>query len=122
MSQVKPVDVLRSYFAAEMTRDVDAIMEHFASDAKFTNPVEVLRGHGEIRPFYEDSCARFPTVRVTVVTGLDDGFDAVAEWEAVLISPSGEELKLKGVNVARIVEGRIHDLRAYYDAGSYGAA
>jgi ketosteroid isomerase-like protein len=122
MSQVKAVNVLKSYFAAEMARDVEAIMEHFTPDARFTNPVEVLLGHEEIRPFYLDSCERFPVVRVNILTGLDDGTDAVAEWQAVLLSPAGEELTLKGVNVARIVEGRIHDLRAYYDAGSYGAA
>lgn len=121
MTTSRPQDVLRAYFATEMNRDVDSIMEFYAPDARFTGPNEVREAHGEIRPFYEDSCARFPGLDVTVVTSFDSGENAVAEWSATLTGPAGGNLYLKGANVARIVGGKIVDMRSYYDAGRYDA-
>jgi ketosteroid isomerase-like protein len=121
MSTPRPAEVLRNYFATEMDRNVDTIMEFFADNARFSGPNEVRSGHGEIRPFYEDSCTRFPVLDVKVVTSFDHGDNAVAEWDAILTDPDGVELTLKGANVARIIEGKIVDMRSYYDAGRYEA-
>lgn len=122
MSSPTPDQVLRSYFAAEMTRDVDAIMAHFSEDAVFTSPVDVRRGHDEIRPFYEDAGERFPSLKVTIRTGFDNGVEALAEWEAVLDGPGRPQLVLNGVNVAKVVDGKIVDCRSYYDIGTYKAS
>ena len=122
MSNRTPDEVLRSYFAAEETRDVDAIMEHFSEDAVFTSPVDVRRGLDEIRPFYEDARERFPSLKVTIRTGFDNGVEAVAEWEAVLNGPGRPELVLNGVNVAKVIDGKIVDCRSYYDIGTYRAS
>lgn len=122
MSNRTPDEVLRSYFAAEMTRDVDAIMAHFSEEAVFTSPVDVRRGHDEIRPFYVDAGERFPSLHVTIRTGFDNGVEAVAEWEAVLEGPDRPKLVLNGVNVAKVVDGKIVDCRSYYDIGTYRAA
>ena len=121
MTIPRPQDVLRNYFATEMDRDVDTIMAFYAPDARFTGPNEVREGHGEIRPFYEDSCSRFPGLDVKVVTCFDSGENAVAEWSATLTGPTGVDLYLKGANVAHIVDGKIVDMRSYYDAGRYDA-
>ena len=111
---------LATYFTTEMTRDVDAIMARYAPDAVFTTPDAVRRGHEEIREFYLDSCARFPKLDVQVV-GFGVGENAAAEWSAVLTDTDGTALPLRGANVARIVDGLIVEMRAYYDTGSYNA-
>lgn len=117
----RPSEVLRNYFATEMGRDVNAIMDFFATNARFSGPNEVRVGHSEIRPFYEDSCTRFPVLDVKVVTCFDRDDHAVAEWEAILTDPAGVDLELNGANVAKVVDGRIVDMRSYYDAGRYAA-
>jgi ketosteroid isomerase-like protein len=96
-------------------------MEFFAADARFVVPTEVRAGHAEIRPFYEDACERFPSLKVQVVTSFEKGDEAAAEWVAILTDPHGVELELKGVNVARVVDGKFLDMRSYYDAGRYAA-
>lgn len=119
MDEFSPAEVLRNYFATEMGRDLESIMEFYSPEARFTGPNESRVGHSEIRPFYEDSCDRFPGLHVNVATCFDQGEDAVAEWFATLTDPNGVALELKGVNVARIFGGKIIDMRSYYDAGRY---
>ncbi|MCG3776805.1 MAG: hypothetical protein JW395_3676 [Nitrospira sp.] len=114
-----PHEVMISYFEAEMTRSVDAIMEFFAVDAVFTTPDRVYSGTDEIRRFYEDSASRFVDLEVTIVTALSRGDQGVVEWGATLGGRDGSSLQLSGVNVARVADGRICAVRSYYDAASY---
>lgn len=114
-----PASVLRQYFTIEMTRDIDAILGLYASDAVFATPDAVRRGHHEIRPFYEDAARRFPELDVKVVLAFSDGENAVTEWSAVMSGPEAGTLSLSGVNVARVVGGLLVDVRSYYDTSSY---
>jgi ketosteroid isomerase-like protein len=114
-----PAQAMRNYFAMEMTRNLDLIMATYSCEAVFTTPGTVMRGWDEIRPFYEDSVARFEHLDVQIPISFSDGENGVAEWSAKLTSYDGEELLLSGVNVARVVDGLIVDVRSYYDVGKY---
>jgi hypothetical protein len=106
-----PAQAMRNYFAMEMTRNLDLIMATYSCEAVFTTPGTVMRGWDEIRPFYEDSVARFEHLDVQIPISFSDGENGVAEWSAKLTSYDGEELLLSGVNVV--------DVRSYYDVGKY---
>jgi ketosteroid isomerase-like protein len=118
-SPATPAEVLRHYFQVEMTRDVEAIVALYAPMATFETPDQLRRGHPEIRPFYIDAAARFPVLRVEVTHAFDHGEWGLAEWSAVMVSPAGEQLSLRGANVAKVENGLLVEIRSYYDSGSY---
>lgn len=119
---MSPREVAESYWRAECARDLGAIMEHFHPDAEFRPAGTVLRGHEEIKTFYEDSIARFPGLECTIVHEISDGDEASLEWEAVLIDHDGVRNPLVGVNVVHVSDGKFRSARAYFDKSTfYGA-
>ena len=99
-----PRQVAESYWRAECARDLDAVMAHYHEDAEFTPAGRLLRGHAEIRTFYEDSAARFPGLECQIVHEVASGDEAALEWHAVLIDRQGVRHPLVGVNVIRLPE------------------
>ena len=116
-----PREVAESYWRAECSRDIDTVLSHFHEDAEFRPAGQILRGHAEIRTFYEDSCARFPGLENTIVHGIESGSEGAFEWDAVLVDRDGGRLRLTGVNVVRVEDGKFRWVHAYFDAGSYRA-
>jgi ketosteroid isomerase-like protein len=114
-------DVLRRYFEVEMTRNVDAILDMFIPTAVFQTPDQVRSGRAAIKPFYEDSVSRFSILEVVVKRALTDGPWGAAEWSATLRPLSGDVLLLEGINIAEIADGRIVQMRSYYDVSAYQA-
>lgn len=109
-------EIARSYWKAEASRDVAAILAHFAPDAVWRGPGGVeLRGHDEIRRFYEDTGRAFPGLEVEVVGVLGDDHTAALQWSSVLIDGDGGRHPLIGVNVMEGDGERIVSLRTYYD-------
>jgi ketosteroid isomerase-like protein len=116
---MRPTEVLRSYHAVEMTRDVDAILAHFADDATLQTPDRIRTGRAEIQEFYVDASTRFPGLRVAVVQSVDEGEWGVTAWSSVMTDQNGAELPLEGVLLARVHDGKIVEARSYYDTGAY---
>jgi len=108
--------ITRSYWKAEETRDVDAIMDHFAEDATWVGPGDItLTGREQIRRFYADTGREFPGLEVEVVGVVGDERAAALEFQAVLIDHDGQCHPLRGVNVMQGDGERITSLHAYYD-------
>jgi ketosteroid isomerase-like protein len=108
-----PREIAESYWRAECSRDIDAILAHFHPDAELIAPGATLRGHGEIRGFYEDAVARFPGLEVTVGRDLSTGDEACIEWEAVMIDHEGKRHPASGANVIRVSGGKLERVRVY---------
>jgi ketosteroid isomerase-like protein len=108
--------IARSYWEAEASRDVTAILTHFAPDARWQGPGGIeLRGHDQIRRFYEETGRDFPGLEVEVTGVVGDERAAALEWSAVLIDGEGGRHPLVGVNVMEGDGERITLLRTYYD-------
>jgi ketosteroid isomerase-like protein len=110
-----PRAVAESYWAAESRRDLGAILDHYHEDAVFRPPGQTLRGHDEIRTFYEDSAASYPGLEVRITHEIRDGMEASLEWEAVLTDHDGARHPLRGVNNVLVEDGRFREVRAYFD-------
>ena len=108
-----PREVAESYWRAECSREIEAILDHFHPDAEFIAPGVALRGHGEIRGFYADAIARFPGLEVTVGPDLTVGDEACIEWQAVMIDHDGERHAAAGANVIRVADGKFERVRVY---------
>jgi ketosteroid isomerase-like protein len=116
---MRPTEVIRNYFAVECKRDVDDVMALYAPDAVLKTPDATRIGRAQIRPFYEDAVTRFPQLRTTVVKTVEEGDWVVAEWDAIMVGPSGDELHLDGINLVRVEGDLIAEVRGYYDTGRY---
>ena len=114
------VDLGRAYFAAEMSRSLEAVLDLFAAGGKLVTPAGAYTGEG-LAAFYADSIARFPGLDITIA-GLVTGSERAAfEWDATFTAAGGATTRLRGVNVFQVAAGRIEEIHAYYDEGSYRA-
>jgi ketosteroid isomerase-like protein len=110
-----PREVAESYWRAEESRSVEAVLSHFHEEAVF-HPVDgPLRGHDQIRTFYDGMGDTFPGLRVTIVNEISEGDEAALEWEAVLTDHNGDEFPIRGVNIVRVRDGRFERVTAYFD-------
>jgi ketosteroid isomerase-like protein len=116
-----PREVAESYWRAEESRDVDAVLSHFHEDAVFHPVSGPLRGHDEIRTFYDGMGDTFPGLRVSIVHEVTAGDDAALEWEAVLTDRDGTEFPIRGVNVVHVRDGRFEHVTAYFDPTQFPA-
>jgi ketosteroid isomerase-like protein len=110
-----PRAVAESYWRAEESRDIEAILAHFHEDAVFHPVAGPLRGHAEIRTFYDGMGDTFPGLEVSIVHEITSGDESCLEWEATLIDHAGARIPIRGVNVVKVRDGRFAAVRAYFD-------
>lgn len=111
-----PREVSESYWAAECRRDVDAVMAHYHPDATYQDAGGLLRGHTEIRQFYEGSARDYPGLEVTILREFPGPPEASAlEVYAVLIDHQGRRSRIRGLNVMTVRDGRFTSVRCYED-------
>lgn len=119
VQDLSPRAVAESYWLAECSRELDAILAHYHQDATFSPAGRTLQGHDEIRTFYQDSIDRFPGLECTIVHEVSNGAEASLEWEAVLIDHDGVRHPLVGVNVVQVSGGKFECVRAYFDQSTF---
>jgi len=111
-----PREVAESYWAAECRRDVDAVMEHYREDAWYQDAGGLLRGHAEIRGFYEGSARDYPGLEVRILREFPASPETSAfEVYAVLTDHEGRRFEIRGLNALTVGDGKIASLRCYED-------
>jgi hypothetical protein len=116
-----PVERMYHAWNAALSRnDAAALLALYAPDASIESPVVVhltrqqrpLRGHAELRPFFEKVAASKPAVRTYYRTGyLTDGKKLI--WEYPRETPDGEQMDF--VEVMELNdEGLIQKHRVYW--------
>lgn len=108
-------ELAQSYWNAEISRDLDAVMSHYHSDASFVAPGLALDGHEAIRGFYADAAALYPGLEVEIVNEITSGAQSSFEWVAVLISPEGIRHSLRGNNCVLVRDGKFAAVHSFYD-------
>lgn len=111
-----PREVAEAYWAAECTRDLDAVLSFYHHDAVVLPPDGgELRGHAQIATFYADELEQYPGLEVEIVHEITLGPEACLEWKAVLIDREGRRHLFRGTNVVRVRDGKFESVRAYFD-------
>ncbi|HEX4394529.1 MAG TPA: nuclear transport factor 2 family protein [Mycobacterium sp.] len=110
-----PREVSESYWRAEESRSVEAVLAHFHEDAIFYPVTGSLSGHAEIRTFYEGMGDTFPGLEVTILHEVRSGDEAALEWEATLTDRHGKTYPIRGVNVVRVRGDKFEHVTAYFD-------
>jgi ketosteroid isomerase-like protein len=106
--------LVESYFAAEMRRDVNGVLEHFHDDAVLQPPDGRRLEGGAIRSFYDGVLESISELEVRIVSEVADGELGAIEWEAEICDADGERRSIRGVNVVRIRGDRFVRLATYF--------
>jgi ketosteroid isomerase-like protein len=110
-----PLDVSRSYWAAECRRDLDAVMEHYHDDAAYEEASGARLGHDDIRAGYAEHMRLYPSLEVEIVQEFPRGEWSAIEFDAVVTDPAGVRSRIRGVNVVHVRDGRFLAVRSYED-------
>ena len=116
---------LRSYFEAMDNRDAEAMAAHWREDGvEDIVPVGVLRGHDELRDYFEALFAAMPDARTTVTRLVAGEQSCAVEWrlEATLngaplmgIEPNGKHIEIRGFDLFELEDGELVSNTAYFD-------
>jgi hypothetical protein len=110
--------IARSYWNAEMARDLAGVMSHYRNDAVLEAPGVHLEGP-EVRHFYEESFNAFPKLEVEIGRVLGDERLACLEWHAVFTDLSGLR---REANVVEVDGETFISVRAYFDRMEFDIA
>jgi len=111
-----PREIAESYWRAECTRDLDAVLGHYHPDAVVYPPSgPAMQGREQIASFYVDEMRDYPGLEVDIVHEVGSGDEAALEWKAVLTDHDGVRHPFRGVNVVRVRDGMFLSVRAYFD-------
>lgn len=73
------IDVVKSYWAAEGSKDLAGVLKHFAENASFRAPGVQLDGRENIRQFYEGVINNYRQVEVKPTHWLAHGDEIAME-------------------------------------------
>lgn len=126
MSSEENATIARRYFEEVLAGDMTVADEVLADDLAFYGPNywgEAMRGREQFKQFVAYLRTAFPDIRFTVEeeisgeTGVATRFTLRATHRGAWmgIPPTGREIALPGADVFRIADGRISEVRVFYD-------
>ena len=118
--------IARRYFEEVLAGNLAVADEVLADDLAFYGPNywgEVVRGRDQFKQFVGYLRTAFPDIHFTVEDEVADEarvatsftFHATHRGEWMGVDPTGRRITLPGADVFRISEGRIEEIRVYYD-------
>jgi ketosteroid isomerase-like protein len=112
-----PRELVRSLVAAYNAKDLEALLDLYAPDARFWDPFhrEGVTGRSEIGQLLGGLFAAYPDERMAVVTLAADGEHAVAELRSTGTTAAGDPFELDFTEVYEMRGGRIASCRVYLD-------
>jgi hypothetical protein len=118
-----PAAVATSLLDAMNARDVDAFVSLFADDYDSEQPVHpdrAFRGRDQVRANWSQVFAGVPDFRAELVATAIDGETAWTEWRWHGTHADGSPLRMAGVIIMGIRDGRIARARLYVEPVEQG--
>ena len=121
--------VVRGYYAAMASRDVDAVAAHYAEDAVHeVVPLGVFRGREAVRSLFREIVSAVPDVETTVERLVADTQRAAVEWRLSGnftgapfqgIDPTGRPIELRGLDLLEVEDGKLKRGSVFYDGAEF---
>jgi ketosteroid isomerase-like protein len=124
MNDGRGIDVLESLIAATNRRDLDGLVDLFASDVRSDTPAHPARsfvGRDQVRRNWQQILSAIGDLEATIAAtatsaGPTSGSETV--WAEIAFDghrPDGAPWRMRGVTVNEVVDGRIASLRFYLE-------
>jgi steroid delta-isomerase-like uncharacterized protein len=124
--------IARAYFGAIAAGDVDGALALWHEEGiDDVVPLQVFRGHEEIRFFLSSTIGAMPDQELTVQRVVAARGVAAVQWRLrgtfsgapfQGIEPTGRRVELRGVDLLEIENGKIVRNTAYYDGAEFARA
>ena len=119
-------DAVQAFIAGWNAHSPKAVRDAFTTDGRLCDPVVPSWTSGEaIEAAVQRALDRYTDVAVTVRSVLEASDERVAfEWRMTMaaVTPDGRRvpMQLEGVDVCRVRDGKIAELRGYFDRAAIG--
>ena len=108
--------VIDRFYAGYGGGDLEGMLAAMAEDAVVTFLGHgTFRGKGQIRPYMTWAATQLPELDFRVRRTIVDGEHAAVAWDETGVTKRGEPWESQGVDVYRVVDGRIVELTVYSD-------
>lgn len=107
-------ETVRNLHEAMMGEDVDEVVDFFAEDAKLVTSEGTFEGEEEIREYWQWMDDQFSEVELKETELLIQGDKAAHEFN-LSGTVKGESVEYPGIVIVEISDGKIQELRLYYD-------
>jgi uncharacterized protein (TIGR02246 family) len=109
-------DVIDRFYAAYTGGDLEGMLALMADDVVVTFVGHgTFRGKAEARPYMTWAGTQLPRLAFRVLQKIVDGERAAVTWDETGRTKRGEEWTAVGVDVYRVVDGKIVELTVYGD-------
>jgi limonene-1,2-epoxide hydrolase len=122
MTTEKNVDLTREFLASLSAKDIDAVIDAFATEIFYHNlPLEPLNGKDEVRAFWEPFAANIRSYRIEHKELEGRGNRVYSErMEYFDMEPDGTHIELPVAGVFEFNDdGKIVNWREYWDASTW---
>jgi uncharacterized protein (TIGR02246 family) len=107
-------EVIRRFYEAYLAGDQVAMLALMAEDAVVTFVGHgTFRGKSEIRPYMAWAATQLPELDFRVTAMIFDGERAAVTWDETGRTRRGEPWQTLGVDVYRVVDGKVVELTVY---------
>ena len=114
------IDVIRAYWECEGNKDLEGILRCFQPDATFKAPIsERLKGLDQLRDLYSAIITSFAEAKVHMQRYTEDGDRLAVEWMIPFTTYDGKTGEARGCNVFTVKDGKIQDLRSYFNPAEF---
>ena len=117
-SKEQMIAAFNDFWAAVDAKDVDRMLSNMAEDAEFEDPVgsPVLKGHGELRKFFDGMSETFKTVSVSRDKVYPCADQVGLVWTISGRMTNGRDVTFDGIDIIKFNEdGNIQALWGYWD-------
>ncbi|MFZ4413476.1 MAG: nuclear transport factor 2 family protein [Bacteroidales bacterium] len=116
---MEKIEIVKSYWIAEASKDLKSILDHFHSESIFTSPGMQLNGRENIKQFYEGMVNNFAAIKVVPTHWIESGNEIAVQYDCELVRLSGEKRFAKGFNLFKITDGHILSLNCYFNPADF---
>jgi len=112
------VTLVKSYFQAIREGNLDGILATFAANGHSLDPVNAPPhvGHAAIKKFFQGTFSLFKKVELNEDSIFSAGNSVAVKWTGHGVGQNDREVRFEGIDVFEFnSEGRIQELRAYWD-------
>lgn len=119
---LSPTEIVRAYFAAWATHDLDAIMRHIGPDCIFVNgAINTTAGAGAIRALFAHYFAAYEAFRFDVLNLATTDGRTVLNERMDYMWKDGKCLEIPCAGAVIVENGQITAIRDYFDLAAVNA-